>query len=63
MRITLILVGYYLKNKYPSSTIELNYSKPVTIRQALKDAKISPADVFFISPKGRIPRACPWGFH
>ncbi|MBA7555599.1 hypothetical protein ES705_48270 [subsurface metagenome] len=48
MKITLILVGYFLKNKYPSSTIELNYSKPVTIRQVLKDAKISPADVFFI---------------
>ena len=47
MKITLILEGY-LKYKYPSSTIELNYSKPVTIYKALKDANISPADVFFI---------------
>lgn len=48
MKITLMLAGYYLKNKYPSNTIELNYSKPVTIRKVLKDAKISSADVFFI---------------
>jgi len=47
MEITLILEGY-LKNKYPSSIIELNYPKPVTIREVLKDAKVSPADVFFI---------------
>jgi hypothetical protein len=48
MKITLILEGYYLKNKYPSSTIELDYFKPITIRKVLKDAKISPTDVFFI---------------
>ena len=38
----------YLKYKYPSNILELNYSKPVTIRQVLKDIKISSADVFFI---------------
>ena len=38
----------YLKYKYPSDILELNYPKPVTIRQVLKDAKISFADVFFI---------------
>ena len=38
----------YLKYKYPSSVLELDYSKPVTIRQVLEDAKISSADVFFI---------------
>ena len=43
----MVLEGY-LKNKYPSSTIELNYSKPIAIRQILKDANISSADVFFI---------------
>ena len=47
MKISIKLEGY-LKYKYPSNILELNYSKPVTIRQVLKDAKISPADVFFI---------------
>ena len=47
MKITLILEGY-LKYKYPSNIIEINYSKPVTILQVLKDIKISSADVFFI---------------
>ena len=47
MKITLILEGY-LKYKYPSSILELYYSKPVSIYQALEDAKISSADVFFI---------------
>ena len=53
MKITLILEGY-LKYKYPSSIIELNYSKPVTIRQVLKDTKISSADVFFIKTGDKI---------
>ena len=53
MKITLILEGY-LKYKYPSSTIELNYSNPVTIYKALKDAKISSADVFFIKTGDKI---------
>jgi molybdopterin converting factor small subunit len=38
----------YIKYKYPSDILELNYSKPVTIYKVLKDAKISSADVFFI---------------
>ncbi|HEC93339.1 MAG TPA: hypothetical protein ENI51_10160 [Candidatus Atribacteria bacterium] len=47
MKINIKLEGY-LKYRYPSNILELNYPKPVTIRQVLKDAKISPADVFFI---------------
>jgi sulfur carrier protein ThiS len=47
MKITLILEGY-LKNKYSSSIIELNYPKPVTIFQVLKDAKINLGDVWLI---------------
>ena len=47
MKISIKLEGY-LKYKYPSNILELNYSQPVTIRQALEDAKISSADVFFI---------------
>ena len=47
MKISIKLEGY-LKYKYPSSILELNYSKPVTVCKALKDAKISSADVFFI---------------
>ena len=52
-KITLILEGY-LKYKYPSSIIKLNYSKPVIIRQVLKDTKISSADVFFIKTGDKI---------
>lgn len=48
MKITLNLESYYLKNKYHSSTIELDYFKPVPVRKVLKDAKISPTDMFFI---------------
>ena len=47
MKISIKLEGY-LKYKYPSNILELNYSKQVTIRQVLKDIKISSADVFFI---------------
>ena len=47
MKISIKLEGY-LKYKYPSNILELNYSKPVTISQVLKDAKISSADLFFI---------------
>jgi len=47
MKISIKLEGY-LKYKYPTNILELNYSKPVTIRQALKDNKISSTDVFFI---------------
>ena len=48
MKITLKLESYYLKNKYPSSTIELDYFKPIPVRKVLEDAKISPTDMFFI---------------
>ena len=47
MKISIKLEGY-LKYKYSSNVLELNYPKPVTILQVLKDAKISFADVFFI---------------
>lgn len=47
MKISIKLEGY-LKYKYSSNILELNYSKPVTIHQILKDAKISSADVFFV---------------
>jgi sulfur carrier protein ThiS len=47
MKISIKLEGY-LKYKYPSNILELNYSKPVTVGQVLKDTKISSADVFFI---------------
>jgi len=38
----------YLKYKYPSDILELNYFKPVSIYQNLEDVKIYSADVFFI---------------
>ena len=54
MKISIKLEGY-LKYKYPSTnSLELNYSKPITISQVLKDAKISSADVFFIKTGDKI---------
>ncbi len=53
MKIGIKLEGY-LKYKYPSDILELNYSKSVTIRQVLEDAKISSADVFFIKTEDKI---------
>jgi len=53
MKISIKLEGY-LKYKYPSNILELNYSKPVTIRKVLKDTKISSADVFFIKTGDKI---------
>ena len=47
MKISIKLEGY-LKYKYSSNFLELNYSKPVTIYKTLEDTKISSADVFFI---------------
>jgi len=47
MKISIKLEGY-LKYKYSSDVLELNYSKPVTIHQIFEDVKISSADVFFI---------------
>lgn len=53
MKISIKQEGY-LKYKYPSCTLELNYSKPVTIRKILEDAQISSADVFFIKTGDKI---------
>jgi len=53
MKISIKLEGY-LKYKYPSDILELNYSEPVTVNKVLKDAKISPADVFFIKTGDKI---------
>lgn len=53
MKISINLDGY-LKFKYPSNILELNYSKPITIRKVLKDAKISSVDVFFIKTGDKI---------
>jgi len=53
MKISIKLEGY-LKYKYSSDIIELNYSKPITIHQVLEDAKISSVDVFFIKTGDKI---------
>ena len=53
MKIIIKLEGY-LKYKYPSNILELNYFKSVTIRQVLEDAKISLADVFFVKTGDKI---------
>jgi len=53
MKIIIKLKGY-LKYKYPSNILELNYSEPVTIRKILKDTKISSVDIFFIETGGII---------
>jgi sulfur carrier protein ThiS len=53
MKISIKLEGY-LKYKYPSNILELNYSQPVTINKILEDAKISSADVFFIKTEDKI---------
>ncbi len=53
MKISIKLEGY-LKYKRSSNILELNYSKPVTIRKVLKDTKISSADVFFIKTGDKI---------
>ena len=53
MKINIKLEGY-LKYKYPSNILELNYSKPVTIYKILEDTKISLADVFFIKTGDKI---------
>jgi len=47
IKIGLALEGY-LKNKFLTKIIEVNYSSPVKISKILEDAKISSADVFFI---------------
>jgi len=53
MKISIKLEGY-LKYKYSTNIIELNYSKTVTIYKILEDAKLSSADVFFIKVGDKI---------
>lgn len=53
MKVSVILEGY-LKYKYNSEILKLNYSNPVTIYKVLEDAKISSADVFFIKMGDKI---------
>jgi len=53
MKISIKLEGY-LKYKYPSDILELNYSEPVTVYKILKDAKISLGDVFFVKTGDKI---------
>ena len=53
MKISIKLEGY-LKYKYPSNILELNYFKPITIHQVLKDIRISSAEVFFIKTGDKI---------
>lgn len=53
MKISIVLEGY-LKYKYSSNVLELNYSKPVTIYKILEDEKLSSADVFFIKVGDKI---------
>jgi len=45
--IRLLFMGY-LKDKYLTDVIELNYEKPVRVYTVLKEAKISLADVWLI---------------
>jgi len=47
IKVKIFFVGY-LKNKYLTEAIELNYIKPVRIHKILRDAKISLADIFII---------------
>ena len=47
IKVKIIFAGY-LKNKYLTEAIELNYKKPVKIHKILRDAKVSLADVFII---------------
>lgn len=47
IKVKIIFKGY-LKNKYLTEAIELNYEKPVKIHKILMDAKISLADVYII---------------
>ena len=53
MKISIKLEGY-LKYKDPSNILELNYFKPITILQVLKDTRISSAEVFFIKTGDKI---------
>jgi len=44
----------YLKNKYLTDVIELNYEEPVRVYTVLKEAKISLADVWLIKVEDTI---------
>ncbi len=47
IKVKLLFTGY-LKNKYLSDTVELNYEKPVRVYTVLRDAKIPPGDVWIV---------------
>ncbi len=53
IKVRIIFTGY-LKNKYLTKEIELNYKKPVKIHKVLRECKISTADVFFITVRDLI---------
>ncbi len=53
IKIRLLFIGY-LKNKYLTDAIELNYEKPVKVHTVLKEAKISLADVWLIKVEDKI---------
>ena len=53
IKVKILFIGY-LKNKYLTDTIELNYEKPVRVHAVLKEAKISPADVWIIKVEDSI---------
>jgi len=47
IKVKILFVGY-LKNKYLTEAIELNYIKSVRVHKILRDAKISLSDIFII---------------
>ena len=53
IKVRLLFIGY-LKNKYLTDAIELNYEKPVRVNTVLKEAKISLADVWLIKVEDTI---------
>ena len=53
IKVRLLFIGY-LKNKYSTDAIELNYEKPVKVHTVLKEAKISLADVWLIKVEDTI---------
>jgi hypothetical protein len=52
-KVKLVFIGY-LKNKYLTDVIELNYEKPVRVHTVLKETKISLADVWLIKVEDTI---------
>jgi len=53
IKVMLLFMGY-LKNKYLTDEIELNYEKPVRVHIVLKEVKISLADVWLIKVEDTI---------